>query len=102
MATKTATKTSRNAKAAGKATTTKATKKNATVVKPAAKESKPADKKMSQIEAAVAVLAKTKEPMNCKSVNQGSPCISKRSASTSVPPTPPTPPTTSAERMQRA
>ncbi|XZE21767.1 hypothetical protein SH449x_001672 [Pirellulaceae bacterium SH449] len=52
MATKTATKTNRNAKAASKATTTKAAKKNATVAKPAAKESKPADKKMSQIEAA--------------------------------------------------
>jgi HB1, ASXL, restriction endonuclease HTH domain len=68
MATKTATKTSRNAKAATTATTTKATKKNATVAKPAAKESKPADKRMSQIEAAVAVLAKAKQPMNCKSM----------------------------------
>lgn len=68
MATKTATKTNRNAKAASKATTTKATKKNATVAKPAAKESKPADKKMSQIEAAVAVLAKAKQPMNCKAM----------------------------------
>ena len=68
MATKTATKTNRNTKAASKATTTKATKKNATVAKPAAKESKPTNKKMSQIEAAVAVLAKTKEPMNCKTM----------------------------------
>jgi hypothetical protein len=67
MATKTATKTNRNAKATSKATTTKATK-NATVAKPAAKESQPADKKMSQIEAAVAVLAKAKQPMNCKSM----------------------------------
>ena len=50
MATKTATKTNRNAKAASKATTSKATEKNATVAKPAAKESKPSDKKMSQIE----------------------------------------------------
>jgi len=58
MATKTTTKTNRNAKPAAKATTTKATKKNATVAKPAAKESKPANKKMSQIEAAVAVLRK--------------------------------------------
>lgn len=68
MATKTATKTNRNAKASSKATTTKATKKNATVAKPAAKEPKPAEKKMSQIEAAVAVLAKAKQPMNCKSM----------------------------------
>jgi hypothetical protein len=44
MTTKTATKTNRNAKAASKATTTKATKKNATVAKPASKEPKPADK----------------------------------------------------------
>jgi hypothetical protein len=68
MATKTATKTNRHAKAVTEATTTKATKKNATVAKHAAKESKPADKKMSQIEAALAFLAKTKEPMNCKSM----------------------------------
>jgi hypothetical protein len=68
MATKTANKTNRNAKPASKATTTKPTKKNATVAKPAAKESKPTEKKMSQIEAAVAVLAKTKEPMNCKAM----------------------------------
>lgn len=66
MATKTATKTNRNAKAASKATTTKATKKNATVAKPIAKESKPADKKMSQIEAAIIVLGKSKDAMNCK------------------------------------
>ncbi|MEI8213762.1 MAG: HTH domain-containing protein [Planctomycetota bacterium] len=68
MGTKSASKTNRNAKAASKATTTKATTKNATVAKPAAKESKPAEKKMSQIEAAVAVLAKAKQPMNCKSM----------------------------------
>ena len=67
MATKTTTKTNRNVKAAAKATTTKAIKKNATVAKPAAKESKPTNK-MSQIEAAVAVLAKSKEPMNCKTM----------------------------------
>jgi hypothetical protein len=41
----------RNAKAA---TMTQATKKNVTVAKPVAKESKPADKKMNQIEAASA------------------------------------------------
>lgn len=57
MATKTVTKTNRNAKAASKATTTIATMKNAMVAKLAAKEPKPADKKMSQIEAAVAALS---------------------------------------------
>jgi hypothetical protein len=62
MATKTATKTHRNAKTASKAKMIKATKKNATV----AKESKQADKKLSQIEAAVAIPAKSKEPINCK------------------------------------
>ena len=46
-----------NAKAA-KATTTKATKKNATVTKQAAK-------KLSQIEAAIQILGKSKNPMNC-------------------------------------
>ena len=65
MTTKTTTKNNRNTKPAAKATTTKATKKNATVAKPAAKESKPENKKFIQIEAAVAVLAKSKEPMNC-------------------------------------
>ena len=68
MATKTTTKTNRNAKAATKATTTKATKKNATVAKLAAKESKPANKKMCQIEAADAILSKSKEPMTCRSM----------------------------------
>jgi hypothetical protein len=77
MTTKTATKTKRIAKATSKATTTKATKKNATVAKPAAKESKPAkpakqteptDKKLSQIEAAIIILGKSKEAMNCKAM----------------------------------
>ena len=68
MATKTATKTNRNARAAAKTTTTKLSKKNSPVVKPAAKESKPADKKMSQIEAAAAALAKSKQPMNCQAM----------------------------------
>ena len=53
-----------NTKAA-KATATKPAKKNATVAKPTAKESKPAGKKLSQIEAAIQILGKSKEPMNC-------------------------------------
>jgi len=53
-----------NAKAT-KATPTKPTKKNSTVAKPTAKESKPADKKRSQIEAAIQILGKSKDPMNC-------------------------------------
>jgi hypothetical protein len=77
MTTKTATKTKRNAKATSKATTTKATKRNATVAKPAAKDLKPAkpakqtepaDKKLSQIEAAIIVLGKSKDAMNCKAM----------------------------------
>ena len=69
MATKTtATKTNRNAKATAKATTTKAIKRNATVANTAPKESKPTCNKMSQIEEAVAVLAKSKEPLNCRSM----------------------------------
>ena len=34
-------------------------------MKPAAKESKPATKKLSQIEAAIQILGKLKDPMNC-------------------------------------
>ncbi|MEQ1828248.1 MAG: winged helix-turn-helix domain-containing protein [Pirellula sp.] len=70
MTTKTIVKTvAKKTKAKGtKATSTKATKKNATVAKPAAKKSKPATKKLSQIEAAVAVLTKAKQPMNCKAI----------------------------------
>ena len=68
MANKTANKTNRNAKSAAEATTTKVTKKNATVARPAAKESKPSNKKLSQIEAAVTVLAKSKEAMTCRSM----------------------------------
>ena len=69
MKTKSNTKTTKtvaksNAKAA-KAPTTKPTKKNATVAKPTAKESKLAGKKLSQIEAAIQILGKSKEPMNC-------------------------------------
>lgn len=58
-----------NAKAkATKATTTKATKKSATVANTTAKESKPASKKLSQIEAAIQILGKSKDPMNCKAL----------------------------------
>ena len=53
---------------ATKAPTTKATKKRATVAKPTAKESKPAGKKLSQIEAAIQILGKSKDPMNCKAM----------------------------------
>ena len=53
-----------NAKAT-KPTTTKPTKKSATVAKPAAKESKPVGKKLSQLEAAIQILCKSKDPMNC-------------------------------------
>ncbi len=56
---------SKTAKPATKATTTKPTKKNATVAKPTAKESKPAGKKLSQIEAAIQILGKSTDPMNC-------------------------------------
>ncbi len=56
-----------NAKAT-KATTTKATKKSATVANTTAKESKPASKKLSQIEAAIQILGKSKDPMNCKAL----------------------------------
>ena len=65
MTTKTSAKNNRNVKQAAKATTTKATRKNATVAKPAAKEPKSADKKMSQIEAAGAILAKSNQRMDC-------------------------------------
>ena len=50
---------------ATRAPATKPTKKNATVAMPTAKESKPAGKKLSQIEAAIQILDKSKEPMNC-------------------------------------
>ena len=75
MATKTATKTNRNAKAASKAITTKATKKNATVAKPTAKDSKPAEKKMSQIEAAGRCTIQIKGPheLHCDGGSDASP-----------------------------
>ena len=65
MATKTSAKTNRNAKPAAKVPTSQAIKKNASVAKLTLKESKPVIKKLSQIEAAVAVLVKSKQPMNC-------------------------------------
>lgn len=49
-----------------KTTKTAATPKAKTPAK--AKATKPADKKLSQIEAAVQVLAKAKEPMNCQAM----------------------------------
>jgi hypothetical protein len=60
------TKTARKAKKPAKALKAKPAAKNATVAKPAAKESKTDAKKLSQMAAAVAVLAKASEPMNCK------------------------------------
>ncbi|MBU6175597.1 MAG: hypothetical protein KGQ60_17445, partial [Planctomycetes bacterium] len=42
--------------------------KNATVAKPAAQESKAESKRMSQIEAAIVVLGKSKDAMNCKAM----------------------------------
>ena len=62
------TKTARNAKKPAKALKAKPAAKNATVAKPAAKESKTDAKKLSQMAAAVAVLAKAGEPMNCKAM----------------------------------
>lgn len=67
-----ATTTARNAKKAAKAQKAKPTTKTATVAKRDAKESKPAKptetptKKISQIEAAIIVLGKSKDAMNCK------------------------------------
>jgi hypothetical protein len=67
-----ATTTARNAKKATNAQTAKPATKNATVAKRDAKESKPAKptetsaKKISQIEAAIIVLGKSRDAMNCK------------------------------------
>ena len=67
-----ATTTARNAKKTPKAQTAKPTTKTATVAKRDAKESKTAKttetltKKISQIEAAIFVLGKSKDAMNCK------------------------------------
>ena len=69
-----ATTSARNAKKATKAQTAKPTTKTATVAKRDAKESKPAKttqtptKKISQIEAAIIVLGKSKDAMNCKAM----------------------------------
>lgn len=63
-----ASKPARTAKKPAGAKVAKPTTKNATVAKPAAKEPRPAPKKLSQIEAAAAVLAKADGPMNCKSM----------------------------------
>jgi hypothetical protein len=65
MATKTATKTNRNAKAASKATTTIATKK-ATVAKPAAKEWKTVARKPSQLKANFTMLDNSRDGIICK------------------------------------
>ncbi len=67
IAKKTNTVATKNAKAT-KATPTKPTEMTATVAKPTAKESKPAGKKLSQIEAAIQILGKSKESMNCLSM----------------------------------
>ncbi|HMO92750.1 MAG TPA: winged helix-turn-helix domain-containing protein, partial [Pirellulaceae bacterium] len=63
-----ATTTARNAKKATKAQTAKAATKNTPVAKRDAKESKPDGKKISQIEAAIIVLGKSKDAMNCKAM----------------------------------
>jgi hypothetical protein len=69
-----ATTNARNAKKATKAQTAKAATKNAPVAKCDAKESKPAKptessaKKISQIEAAIIVLGKSRDAMNCKAM----------------------------------
>lgn len=60
--------TASNTKKATKAQTSKPATKNATVAKRDAKESKPDEKKLSQIEAAIIVLGKLKVAMNCKSM----------------------------------
>ena len=63
-----ATTNARNAKKATKAQTAKPATKNAPVAKRAAKESKTEAKKISQIEAAIIVLGKSTEAMNCKAM----------------------------------
>ncbi|HMO16201.1 MAG TPA: winged helix-turn-helix domain-containing protein [Pirellulaceae bacterium] len=63
-----ATTTARNAKKATKAQSAKPATKNATRAKHDAKESKPDGKKISQIEAAIIVLGKSKDAMNCKAM----------------------------------
>ena len=63
-----ATTNARNAKKATKAQTAKATTKNAPVAKRDAKESNADGKKISQIEAAIIVLGKSRDAMNCKAM----------------------------------
>jgi hypothetical protein len=63
-----ATTNARNAKKATKAQTAKAATKNAPGAKRDAKESKADGKKISQIEAAIIVLGKSKDGMNCKAM----------------------------------
>lgn len=63
-----ATTNARNAKKATKATATKPATKNATRAKRDAQESKPDAKKITQIEAAIMVLGKSKAAMNCKAM----------------------------------
>ena len=69
-----ATTTARNAKKASVAQTDKPKTKDATVAKRDAKESKPPNpkeslaKKISQIEAAIIALGKSKDAMNCKAM----------------------------------
>jgi hypothetical protein len=63
-----ATSTARNAKKATKAQSAKPATKHAPVAKRDAKESKPDAMKISQIEAAIIVLGKSKDAMNCKAM----------------------------------
>lgn len=63
-----ATTNARNAKKATKAQSAKPATKHAPVAKRDAQESKPDAKKISQIEAAIIVLGKSKDAMNCKAM----------------------------------
>jgi hypothetical protein len=63
-----ATATARSAKKTTKVPTTKIATKSAPVAKRAPKESTPEGKKISQIEAAIIVLGKSKDAMNCKAM----------------------------------
>jgi hypothetical protein len=60
--------TARSTKKPAKAPAAKPAKKNATVAKSGPKEPKPEPKRMSQIAAAVEVLSRAGEPMNCKAM----------------------------------
>jgi hypothetical protein len=63
-----ATANARNARKAAKAPAAKPTKNSAVVAKPDALESKSDAKKISQIEAAIIILGKSKDAMNCKAM----------------------------------